>query len=803
MTHDDQVTNQEEVSPDYPVATDYQLYQGENSNENELTYYWEMDETLQMAKTYLISSDEESSDDNTSNDSLVPEPPSISGIKESTIYTSFSKTTRVDENYIMDDMSGLTEIDSNIKVSSAPSKHEFAKERVEREGNMHDKLYNACLKGQVSVIFDILQKHNAPLAPDEHGQTALYAACIGNHIDVITLLIGFGYNINHQDNEGKTPLHRTFESHDPDLAKTLITEFSASIEKRDTQNWTPVHMAIDQGYFDYSQNLNREFFHQDVDSKVNWIQLHAACFEGNAQDVTVLLEANTDVNHVNSAGYTPLHIAVAKNDIDLVTLLIDQNVDVNCVTSRRQTPLHVAAENGNDMIIQKLIVMNADPNVKDAIGNTSLHLSVQMKQWPKLHNTAANADTVNVPYQACSIQTIQTLINHGAEVNAVSSRCQSPLWLACCDGQNEFVKILLHAGSNANITDKNGDSSLHSAISGCCSRETIQEIIDHGAHVNAANDIGDTALLLAIGNAQAEIVRVLLTAKADPNIANADGDASLHAAAAVFCNEETLQEIIKYHADVNAVNKRGRTPLLLSCFGQTDSVKVLLKAGADPSISDEEGFSCLHAAVDGRCNKDTLQTLILHGAHTDAKRNDGTTALLSACRTGQSESVMFLLKEGADVNIINHDSSTCLHLAVQGHCSEETLLKILEQGVNVNALNNDGITALTLAYTSTQRESVKLLLENMADPNISDASGYSSLHAAAYRGCTKEILLEIITHKANLDSQDNDGRTALALACLRRQHDLVEVLLEAASNPNISDYFGFTSLHCAVEGGCR
>ena len=81
-----------------------------------------------------------------------------------------------------------------------------------------------------------------------------------------------------------------------------------------------------------------------------------------------------------------------------------------------------------------------------------------------------------------------------------------------------------------------------------------------------------------------------------------------------------------------------------------DEVKVLLEAGADPTIVDDVHYSSLHAAVDGRCSKDTLQALIDHGAHIDATRKDGTNALLRACTTGQSESVGFLVEAGADVS---------------------------------------------------------------------------------------------------------------------------------------------------------
>ena len=548
------------------------------------------------------------------------------------------------------------------------------------------------------------------------------------------------------------------------------------------------------------------FFHQDLDTAVRWIQLHAACFEGRTKDVKVLLDANTDINYVSSAGYTPLHIAVLKNNIDLVTLFVNQHADVNSMTSRRQTPLHVAAENCNDIIIQKLLASKADPNLKDELGNTSLHLTVQLKHEAKptlVKPTTCTDIDDTIAYRACNIQTVKEIIHHNVDVNAINNRCQTALWLACCDGQDKFVKILLRAGANPNITDKYGDSILHSAINGHCSKETVQEIINHGAHINAANENGTTALLLACSTAQEELAKLLLRTGADPNIPDADDDISLHSAIAAECKKETLEELIDCGADVNALNNRSRTPLLLSCFYRyTDSVNVLLGAGADPSIGDHENFSCLHAAVDGQCSKDTLQALIYHGAHIDAKRKDGTTALLSACRTGQSDSVMFLLEAGADVNIVKPDGNTCLYLAVYGNCSKETVVKIIEKGVHVDTLNANSETALIRACYARQRESVKLLLEKGSDPNISNASGDACIHAAVHGCCSNEILQEIITHKADLDSQDNTGKTALLLACLKRQQDSARILLEARSNPNIADVDGVRSLEAAVIGGC-
>ena len=221
------------------------------------------------------------------------------------------------------------------------------------------------------------------LLRNENGQTALYAACTENHLEIVNLLIDCGYDVNHQDNEGKTVLRTAFENHIPDLAQTLISQYNARIDIRDTQNWTPLHTAIDRGYFSYSEQLSGKFLHQDVGTKASWIQLHAVYFQEHSEDVQFLLNAYTGVNHVSSTGYAPLHIAVTKGNIDIVTCLLDQDVNVHSVTIDGKTPLHIAVDKDEETIIQKLLIQKADPSLKDVLGNTSLHFAVRLKQGKK------------------------------------------------------------------------------------------------------------------------------------------------------------------------------------------------------------------------------------------------------------------------------------------------------------------------------------------------------------------------------------------------------------------------------------
>ena len=382
-SHPDKPKADDEILLNSPVVTNAQMLGSSEMTDNDnLTYDWETCETLQAVKAFTISDyGTKSDDDQTSDDEFRVPDPSISGIADST--TSLKNRPRrtisdVEENYIVDDMSSLSHI-SDIKASNAPQKHRFAKERVEREGNIYDKLYNAALRGELNIVKAGLENYNTTSILDENGQTLMYAACIGNHLKIIKLLIDSGYDVDHQDNEGKTVLHIAFENHTDDLAQTLITQFSANLEIRDVQNWTPLHTAIDRGYFSYSQEISEKFLHQDLGSKVSWIQLHAACWNENKQNVQDLLDTNTDINHVSSAGYTPLHTAVSKSNIDTINLLLDQDVNVHTVTIDGRTPLHIAADNSNETTIMKLLSCKADPSLKDALGNTSLHLAVQRR----------------------------------------------------------------------------------------------------------------------------------------------------------------------------------------------------------------------------------------------------------------------------------------------------------------------------------------------------------------------------------------------------------------------------------------
>jgi len=79
-----------------------------------------------------------------------------------------------------------------------------------------------------------------------------------------------------------------------------------------------------------------------------------------------------------------------------------------------------------------------------------------------------------------------------------------------------YMRFLLQKGANPNITDKNGNSPLMSAV-GKGFGEGVDIMIRYGGSVNLANSSGETPLIRAVQIHNVDIIRKLLDAGADPD----------------------------------------------------------------------------------------------------------------------------------------------------------------------------------------------------------------------------------------------------------------------------------------------
>ncbi len=115
-------------------------------------------------------------------------------------------------------------------------------------------------------------------------------------------------------------------------------------------------------------------------------------------------------------------------------------------------------------------------------------------------------------------------LKHNKEINVRDNAGQTALFYAVRHkAEREIVRQLVEAGADIQITDNNDRTVLMEALQHKASMEVILELLNHGASVNAQDDKGDTVLLMAAERGSPELVKVLLRAGADPDIANQAG----------------------------------------------------------------------------------------------------------------------------------------------------------------------------------------------------------------------------------------------------------------------------------------
>lgn len=164
-----------------------------------------------------------------------------------------------------------------------------------------------------------------------------------------------------------------------------------------------------------------------------------------------------------------------------------------------------AAEKGDLAEVRRLIAAKADVHARDGRGRTAL-----------LAATHGN-----------HVEVARALVAAGADVNAKDDIQDSPYLYAGAAGHLEILKLTLEHGADLRSTNRYGGTALIPA----CERghvETVRTLIGAGVNVDHVNRLGWTGLLEAIilsdgGPRHVQIVRLLLEAKADPNLADKDG----------------------------------------------------------------------------------------------------------------------------------------------------------------------------------------------------------------------------------------------------------------------------------------
>ena len=413
------------------------------------------------------------------------------------------------------------------------------------------------------------------------------------------------------------------------------------------------------------------------------------------------------------------------------------------------------------------------------------------------------------------LSTVDLLLRAGADVNAADDHGVTPLERAAENTSTAMVEKLLAAGANANAAQTSGLTPLMTAAR-TGNVQIVDALLAFGAEVNAAtSEAQSTALMWAVAEAHADIVRALLEAGAAPQTTTVNGFTPLLFAARNG-DVEMAKTLIAAGVDVNDTGADGTHALPYAIVGGHDAFALfLLEQGADPNGS-MGGVRALHAAAGSvttwlrdwrRRHGDNrrrgnfggqaldpsralplVQALLARGADPNARIT--TSAMFMnyiayprkgafepfACGTGDLRGATPLWVAAYTAN-----SSAAADRAGSDRATgrSEIIRTLLEAGADQHITTDDGTTPFMVAAglgrsTFRPREprgirspsaeaAIRTLLEAGADINAVNEADFTALHGASFRGLN-EVIAYLVEQRADIDARDFRGRTAYRMA---------------------------------------
>lgn len=242
--------------------------------------------------------------------------------------------------------------------------------------------------------------------------------------------------------------------------------------------------------------------------------------------VETLLNQGADPNAKDSQRNTPLHVAATAG---VATLLITHGATVDAQNRNGQTPLFAAARHGYTDVVKVLLHHGASVDIVDKFGQTPVfEIDIYTdsilaffnpdSEWLALATNPGfgTSDASSSAYggskhgvETTLVAALTAMVQHGASVNAVTEKTETPLLRAATYGNLPAVKLLVRCGARVDVASMSKATPLsRAALFG--HPAVVSFLLDRGASVHGDTSSEELPVVAAVRGGYPSIVSELL-----------------------------------------------------------------------------------------------------------------------------------------------------------------------------------------------------------------------------------------------------------------------------------------------------